>query len=77
MHIIFVKILFMSKVCDFCNKGYLTVNNISHKQSGQWAKRAPKTRRMVYPNLRSIKLENSFVKKNICMKCYKKRDSLQ
>ena len=66
----------MSKVCDFCNKSTLTINNISHKQSGQWAKRAPKTKRKVYPNLRSIKLDNFSVKKSICMKCYKKKDFL-
>lgn len=64
----------MSRICDFCNKGVLVANNISHKQSGQWSKRAPKTKRVLYPNLRSIKITNGNIiqRKSICMKCYKK-----
>jgi large subunit ribosomal protein L28 len=65
----------MSRVCDVCDKGFLTVTNISHKQSGGWAKRAPKTKRKSYPNLRTMKvsLDNStnLGKIKICMRCYR------
>ena len=70
----------MSRTCDFCNKKVLVANNISHKQSGQWAKRTSKTKRVLYPNLRVIRTTDAGSKvsnRNICMKCYKKRDTLK
>ncbi len=65
----------MSKVCDVCNKGSIMVTNISHKQSGGWAKRAPKTKHRSYANLRPLKIyyngESNATRIKICMTCYK------
>ncbi len=67
-------IFIMSRICDFCGKGVLVVNNISHKASGGWAKKAPKTKRRLFPNLRKIKysdIDGNTMHSKICMKCYK------
>ena len=65
----------MSRVCDLCNKGFLTVTNISHKHSGMWAKKAPKTKRKSYPNLRLLKIlpdnSSNLLKIKVCMRCYR------
>jgi large subunit ribosomal protein L28 len=65
----------MSRTCDICSKGYITVTNISHKQSGGWAKRAPKTKSKSYPNLRNLRVNigdsQSSLKIKICTRCYR------
>lgn len=68
----------MSKICDICNKGALTGNNIQHKQTGSWALKAPKTKKRSNPNLRNVMVrvgddeKNSNINIKVCMKCYKK-----
>ncbi len=67
----------MSRSCDLCNKGVTVINNISHKHSGKWAKRAPKTKRKILPNLRVLNLdtENNKVNIKVCMRCYRTLNS--
>jgi len=54
----------MSRKCDFCNKGPVFGNNISHSHR--------KTRRRWEPNLKTIEIliNGKIQRKKICMKCY-------
>ena len=63
----------MSRICDICGKGPQFGHNIRHVHSGQWARRAPKTNKVWYPNLQSVKAvingENKKIK--VCTGCLK------
>lgn len=57
--------------CDICGKGVLYGHNVRHTHSGQWMKRATKTRRIFLPNLQSGKVEISGIVKRVkaCASC--------
>ena len=63
----------MSRVCEYCGKGPQFGNNIAHVHSGQWALRAPKTKKRWLPNLQSVKvLKNGVVTRvRVCTRCLK------
>ncbi|MBO4548141.1 MAG: 50S ribosomal protein L28 [Abditibacteriota bacterium] len=64
----------MSRVCSICGKGPQFGHNIRHIHSGQWARRAPKTNKVWYPNLQTVRAvvggETKRIK--VCTDCLKK-----
>lgn len=60
--------------CDICGKGVQYGHLIRHGHSGQWEKRATKTRRIFLPNLHKGKVMISGVVKNarVCASCMAK-----
>jgi len=63
----------MAKICELCGKSTVSGNRIQHKHSVGWRYKAPKTKRVFRPNLRSIHvdIEGTSTKVDVCMKCYK------
>ena len=63
----------MSRVCSICGKGPQFGHNIRHVHSGQWARRAPKTNKVWYPNIQSVRaIVNGMPKKiKVCTSCLK------
>lgn len=63
----------MANVCSVCGKGTLNGQNIRHVHSGQWALRAPRTKRTFKPNLQSVKTlaGGATVRVKVCAKCLK------
>jgi len=63
----------MAKICELCGKSTVSGNRIQHKHSVGWRYKAPKTKRVFRPNLRSINvdIEGTPTKVDVCMKCYK------
>lgn len=61
-------------VCDICGKGVQYGHNIRHSHSGQWEKRASKTRRIFLPNLQKGKVLLNGAVKNVraCASCLAK-----
>lgn len=57
--------------CDICGKGVQYGHNIRHNHSGQWEKRASKTRRLFLPNIHSGKVTLNGVVKRVraCASC--------
>lgn len=57
--------------CDICGKGTMIGHMIRHNHSGQWEKRASKTRKVFMPNLHSGKVLINGVVKNVhaCASC--------
>lgn len=57
--------------CDICGKGVQYGHNIRHGHSGQWEKRATKTRRLFLPNLHSGKvlLNGAVQRVKACASC--------
>ncbi len=55
----------MSKICDFCGKGPLVGNNVSHA--------ANKVKRRYMPNLQRIRIksDDKIIRVNLCTKCIK------
>ncbi|MCL4398105.1 50S ribosomal protein L28 [Patescibacteria group bacterium] len=43
-------------VCEICGKGAQYGHNIRHTHTGQWEKRASKTRRIFLPNIQKGKV---------------------
>lgn len=65
----------MSRVCAICGKGPQFGHNIRHIHSGQWARRAPKTNKVWYPNLQTVRaiMENGETRRiKVCTDCLKK-----
>ncbi len=60
--------------CDICGKGTMIGHMIRHNHSGQWEKRASKTRKVFMPNLHRGKVLVNGVKMNVraCASCLKK-----
>ena len=60
-------------VCSVCNKGAMSGQNIRHVHSGQWATRAPRTKRDFKPNLQSVKtmVGGTSLRVKVCAKCLK------
>lgn len=57
--------------CDICGKGVQYGHNIRHNHTGQWMKRASKTRKIFLPNLQTGKVMLSGVVKQVkaCASC--------
>lgn len=57
--------------CDICAKGVQYGHNVRHTHSGQWMKRATKTRRLFIPNLHKGKVLMDGVVKSVkaCASC--------
>lgn len=58
--------------CQICGKGPSFGRNISHKHSGGWARRAPKTNRMFKPNIQktTLTLEGGIpMQLKLCTQC--------
>lgn len=60
--------------CDICDKGVMAGHNVRHTHSGQWMKRASKTRRLFIPNLHKGKVVIDGVVMNVkaCASCLAK-----
>lgn len=58
-------------VCDICSKGVQYGHNVRHTHSGQWMKRATKTRKIFLPNLHKGKVLIGGVVKSVkaCASC--------
>lgn len=63
----------MANVCSVCNKGTLSGQNIRHVHSGQWALRAPRTKRRFKPNLQAVRtmVAGTSLRVKVCTKCLK------
>lgn len=63
----------MANTCSVCGKGAMSGQNIRHVHSGQWATRAPRTKREFKPNLQSVRtVVNGTAKRvKVCTKCLK------
>lgn len=63
----------MSRICEYCGKGPQFGNSIRHVHSGQWALRAPKTKKTWRPNLQSAKVLKAGIatRVRVCTKCMK------
>ncbi|HET6384084.1 MAG TPA: 50S ribosomal protein L28 [Armatimonadota bacterium] len=63
----------MSRVCEYCGKGSQFGNNIRHVHSGQWALRAPKTKKAWRPNIQTARvLKNGITTRvRVCTRCMK------
>jgi large subunit ribosomal protein L28 len=63
----------MSNICSVCGKGALNGQNIRHVHSGQWALRAPRTKRTFQPNLQSVRtrVAGTTMRVKVCTKCIK------
>jgi large subunit ribosomal protein L28 len=46
----------LMRTCDLCGKGSQRGRNIRHAHTGQWEKRASKTRRIFKPNIHKGKV---------------------
>lgn len=59
--------------CSVCGKGTMSGQNIRHVHSGQWATRAPRTKRNFKPNLQSVKtlVAGTTRRVKVCAKCLK------
>jgi large subunit ribosomal protein L28 len=59
--------------CSVCGKGTMHGQHIRHIHSGQWATRAPRTKRTFKPNLQSVRtLVNGAPRRvKVCTKCLK------
>ena len=57
--------------CTICGKGVQYGHNVRHSHSGQWMKRATKTRRLFLPNLHKGKILIDGVVKSVkaCASC--------
>ncbi len=61
-------------VCSVCGKGAMAGQNIRHVHSGQWATRAPRTKRRFNPNLQSARVAvggGNTQRVKVCTKCLK------
>jgi len=60
-------------VCTVCGKGTMSGQNIRHVHSGQWATRAPRTKRDFKPNLQSVRtlVAGTSKRVKVCAKCLK------
>jgi large subunit ribosomal protein L28 len=60
--------------CDICGKGVQYGHNIRHTHTGQWEKRASKTRKIFLPNLQKGKVSINGVVKSVraCASCLAK-----
>jgi len=58
-------------VCDLCGKGTTFGQNIRHKHSGRWERRAPKTSRRFRPNLhrKLVFRDGRLVRLTLCTRC--------
>jgi large subunit ribosomal protein L28 len=63
----------MNNICSVCGKGTMSGQNIRHVHSGQWATRAPRTKREFKPNLQSVKtmVGGTPRRVRVCTKCLK------
>jgi len=63
----------MAQVCEFCGKGSTSGQNIRHIHSGQWARRAPRTKRRFLPNLQTVtvRMRGRPRRMRVCVKCLK------
>ncbi len=61
------------KVCTVCGKGAMAGQNIRHVHSGQWATRAPRTKRKFQVNLQSVRtlVGGTSARVKVCAKCIK------
>ena len=59
--------------CSVCGKATMHGQHIRHIHSGQWATRAPRTKRTFKPNLQSVRtLVNGAPRRvKVCTKCLK------
>jgi large subunit ribosomal protein L28 len=60
-------------ICSVCGKSAMHGQNIRHVHSGQWATRAPRTKRTFKPNLQSVRtMVNGATRRvKVCTKCLK------
>ncbi|MCC6442290.1 MAG: 50S ribosomal protein L28 [Armatimonadetes bacterium] len=63
----------MSRICAVCGKGPQSGQNIRHVHSGQWALRAPRTKRKFLPNLQTVNMRHAdeVVRLRVCTRCIK------
>lgn len=63
----------MANICSVCAKSAMSGQNIRHVHSGQWATRAPRTKRSFKPNLVSVKTVTGGtpMRVKVCAKCLK------
>ena len=63
----------MSRSCEICGKSSQHGQNIRHQHSGSWALRAPKTKRVLHPNLQTVRVPDKDATKaiKVCTKCIK------
>ena len=63
----------MANICDSCGKGAMSGQNIRHVHSGQWATRAPRTKRKFMPNLQTVRtsINGTASRMTVCTKCLK------
>lgn len=61
------------KICSVCGKSPQFGQNIRHVHSGQWALRAPRTKRRWLPNLQSVRITVGGTTRRVlaCTKCMK------
>lgn len=57
--------------CDICGKGVQHGHNIRHTHTGQWMKRASKTRKIFLPNLHRgmVKIDGVIKRVKACASC--------
>lgn len=61
-------------VCSVCGKGAMSGQNIRHVHSGQWATRAPRTKRRFNPNIQTVRTPaggGTSRRVKVCTKCLK------
>lgn len=63
-----------TKVCAICEKQDMAGRRIQHHHSVGWRFKAPRSLRVFKTNMRKvdINVNNTVVRANVCMKCYKK-----
>jgi large subunit ribosomal protein L28 len=63
----------MANTCSVCGKGAMSGQNIRHVHSGQWATRAPRTKRAFKPNIQTVKTAagGATARVKVCTKCLK------
>ena len=68
-----LKGLIMAGSCAICGKGCQFGQNIRHKHSGSWARRAPRTKKTWLPNLQPVKtiIGGTPTRLRVCTKCMK------
>jgi large subunit ribosomal protein L28 len=63
----------MAQICEFCGKGSSSGQHIRHVHSGQWARKAPRTKRRFRPNLQTVTVRRGgrARRMRVCAKCLK------
>ncbi len=61
----------MAARCDLCGKGTAFGQNIRHKSTGRWERKASRTKRTFKPNLQrhSLVRDGRKVRMRVCTRC--------